>query len=614
MPALIAWRNLADLATPVLTDTTALPEHPVAHLKKRGLAAELITQPSQRATLTIDLDQSLIPREFDDSLDARFLASVHCLLALPDGSLIVGGQFDGRLAKCSDNGIDGAFNARLDAPPRALAALPDGGFLIAGDFSTVNGKPCAKLAWLNPDGSLRATRPPAINGSINAVAVADDGDIIIAGRFTASGTTPYGHSFTCTNTARLKSNGTLQIGWYGEPNGQVRALAALPEGGFLIAGDFTTVDNKPASRIARLERNGAPDAGFKANVDRSIESMAVQPDGKILIGGMVRVDGKWFSGLARLNPDGTLDQTARPPIVGAAPAAMAVQPDGKILIGGSFEAWLDSRWYRYLMRLKPDASLDLDFEVAPNAPVRAIAMTEGGTAWVGGDFTRMDGSNALRLARFNVSTPPPAVRAIALLGLGTSEGVIDLDYRRNGTSVWRPLAQWKLNAETSSLIHTMPEGLSARATLRLRYSSANNRSLRVGRLWISDALTLPDGVDAGWSMSFRDTGTLDPTSGGQWVPSPGVRSRVLTIPLEAACSGVYAWGFDDEARAITQPQNLHALQLQAGTTGEVIAIARTRTPLWARQSAVYGHIDQPFAITHKAGPYWGSTLSIVEEC
>lgn len=107
--------------------------------------------------------------------------------------------------------------------------------------------------------------------------------------------------------------------------------------------------------------------------------------------------------------------------------------------------------------------------------------------------------------------------------------------------------------------------------------------------------------------------SLDATDGQQWVESPGVRTRVLTIPLEGARDTETAWGFRDGSEIVTNSMSLNALQLEAGTTAEVIAIARTSTTQWTRRSAVYGHIEQPWAIGHKSGPFWGASLTIVEE-
>lgn len=167
-----------------------------------------------------------------------------------------------------------------------------------------------------------------------------------------------------------------------------------------------------------------------------------------------------------------------------------------------------------------------------------------------------------------------------------------------------------------NVFFAFPEGFAATEVRVTANFAGLDEQPRCGRLWAGPAILLPDGIDAGWSMSFRDTGQLDETSGGQWIESAGARTRVLTIPLEGARATKLMWGFDDDQTIITESdyvESLFGLQMTAGTTGEVIALPRTSTPLWMRNAGVYGHIEQPWSIGHKAGPYWGGSLTIVEE-
>lgn len=160
-----------------------------------------------------------------------------------------------------------------------------------------------------------------------------------------------------------------------------------------------------------------------------------------------------------------------------------------------------------------------------------------------------------------------------------------------------------------------PWGTSAYPWLRVQWNTGGTELGSISRLWVGPALILPDGVDAGWSMGFRDSGSLDATEGQQWIESRGVRTRVLNIPIESAKSTDLTWGFSDADNTFIAPDrmSLQALQMEAGCTGEVIALPRTSTPLWMHRAGVYGHIEQPWQISHKAGPHWGGTLTIVEE-
>ncbi|HJX29814.1 MAG TPA: delta-60 repeat domain-containing protein [Thermoanaerobaculia bacterium] len=102
------------------------------------------------------------------------------------------------------------------------------------------------------------------------------------------------------------------------------------------------------------------------------EILAVQPDGKILVCGEAALPGSAAVGVARLNPDGSLDTSFGQggrilahlfPRHISNVEDLALQPDGKIVVGGSVDvdpgpAFNYEFW---LLRLNPDGSHDLGF-------------------------------------------------------------------------------------------------------------------------------------------------------------------------------------------------------------------------------------------------------------
>lgn len=99
------------------------------------------------------------------------------------------------------------------------------------------------------------------------------------------------------------------------------------------------------------------------------EALAVQPDGKILVGGKASFPGSDAVGVARLNPDGSLDTSfgnGGRIFVHLFPYIfdfedLALQPDGKIVVGGSVDRGLGFNYDFWLLRLNPDGSHDLGF-------------------------------------------------------------------------------------------------------------------------------------------------------------------------------------------------------------------------------------------------------------
>lgn len=217
----------------------------------------------------------------------------------------------------------------------------------------------------------------------------------------------------------------------------------------------------------------------------------------------------------------------------------------------------------------------------------------------------------------------PGVSLIALLGIDTTwiayynatmfvySGADAISYTHRGT--------FYLGAKPATNVPmNLYAALAATITdryLRIEITPASGFPLSFGRLWAGPVLSMADGIDAGWSMSFRDTGTVDETAGSQWVATTGVRTRVLNVPVEAFLDTEIAWGISGTTHEALagDPPSFIRLMFEAGVTGEVIAIPRTLSQAWMHRAGVYGHTDRAWQIGHKSGPYFGSSFSVIEE-
>ena len=65
-------------------------------------------------------------------------------------------------------------------------------------------------------------------------------------------------------------------------NGRVFAIALQDDGKVVIGGEFTVVGGQPRQKLARLHADGTIDITFNAEANGSISHQAVQRDGKIL--------------------------------------------------------------------------------------------------------------------------------------------------------------------------------------------------------------------------------------------------------------------------------------------------------------------------------------------
>ena len=155
-----------------------------------------------------------------------------------------------------------------------------------------------------------------------------------------------------------------------------------------------------ASAAATLRGQSALD-GFDPDADNLILAVVVQPDGKILVGGAFSAfspnDGPSVTrnGIARLNPDGTLDASFDPNANGNV-NAIALQADGKILIGGFFTTLSPNGGVAVMRnriaRLNPNGTLDATFDPNATGAVRSLAVQPDGKILVGGQFT---GANSI---------------------------------------------------------------------------------------------------------------------------------------------------------------------------------------------------------------------------
>ncbi|MEX1132391.1 MAG: T9SS type A sorting domain-containing protein [Flavobacteriales bacterium] len=359
----------------------------------------------------------------------------------------------GSMLLCAQPGtLDATFNPGTGANGSVedLVLQPDGKVIIVGSFTAVGGTTRNRIARLNADGSLDTGFNPGAGADdfVTAVAVQNDGKVVIGGFFTTVGGTS--RNFL----ARLNSDGTLDASFNtgSGPNGAVLDIAVQPDGKVLIGGFFSAVNGAARIRVARLNTDGSVDTGFTtgAGASGSVLAMALQADGKVLIGGeFLNYNNTARSRIARLNADGTLDTGFNPGTGLAGSAfgfvdvlAIAVQPDGKVIIGGRFESFngtprsnlvrlnsngsLDTGGFptgagqtfsmalqtngklltgafMFLGRLTANGANDTDFITGTSVDswVYAIAVQPDGKILVGGTFTNYNGTTRNGIMRVN---------------------------------------------------------------------------------------------------------------------------------------------------------------------------------------------------------------------
>ncbi len=243
---------------------------------------------------------------------------------------------------------------------------------------------------------------PALDGTVNAIAVASDGKIVVGGNFSR-------------RLARFNTDGTLDTS-FGNPhiNGEVNAIAIDRDGKIVVGGDFTGVDFTTYNRLARVNTDGTLDSTFAdPNLNAAVFGLVIDSNDKIVIVGQFGaiVGGVNRFGLARFNTDGSADTSmTTDPGIGVTPgglkaSAVVIDSSGRIVVGGDFTNinGTNAAVRNQLARFAANGTLDTTFDPNLNGAVMSLAIDGNDKIVVAGDFTAFDsgGNWSERLGRLN---------------------------------------------------------------------------------------------------------------------------------------------------------------------------------------------------------------------
>jgi uncharacterized delta-60 repeat protein len=343
---------------------------------------------------------------------------IDAIVVQADGEIVVGGNFNvisgagasvpcDNIARFDSNGLpDVTFDPSKNGFILAVAAQPSSGdLIIGGSFTSIGGEASRFLARITPAGVIDPSFNPEVNGAVAAIVVEPDSTILIAGYFESV------QGVERKGVARLNADGTLDTQFNPNPGtiGSVTAMAVQSNGQILLGGSFTTLqpDNAtvstPRANIARVNADGTLDTSFDPEASAAVSCITLQPNGQILLGGSfdafkpggatnTNANIITIGTAARLNSNGTVDQSFNPG-PGGIVNTIAVQSDGNILIGGNFLAMFPQSnsgtpvAANYLARVTPNGTIDPHFLASTlNADVNKITIASNGQFYVSGFF------------------------------------------------------------------------------------------------------------------------------------------------------------------------------------------------------------------------------------
>lgn len=321
----------------------------------------------------------------------------------PDGKIIVSGTSElasgtGRIIRVNQNGnLDTSFKAPITGRPKEIIVQPDGKILVTYVDSSGASSTQDSVRRINNDGSLDTTfaaiLPPTNfpRPYINQTVSLPDSKILTGGGFDLN-------SNGWLN--RYHANGTLDNSFQTTVNGRILGIALLPDGKYLIAGSFSSVNGTARSKIARLNTDGSLDTSFTAPTasNEFITGLKVLPNGQFYIRlytDPVPLPGDLISRFVRYNADGSVDNTFSQTFLH--PELWAVDNLNRIVVFKN-RAVID-RFYR----LNTDGNIDANFNpfISVHGFCTTAALQSDGKVVIAGEFQKTNGTSAVRFTRVN---------------------------------------------------------------------------------------------------------------------------------------------------------------------------------------------------------------------
>lgn len=230
--------------------------------------------------------------------------AVLAVAAHRNNTVVVGGEFftcgytQPHIARFDSTGaVDTTFvvGSGFTGNVHDLLIMPDGRILVGGDFYMYQDNLCGRIAMLTPNAQYDPSmnNDPGFEGSacsIRALALQSGGKILAAGIFS------HHNGVQRTGIARLDMNGAYDASFTSPfyPYALIKAIAVQADGHILAGGDFTAGMYDPnvpgPASFLRLNADGSRDGSYDVGegtgpVAASVRSIVIQQDNKVLVGG-----------------------------------------------------------------------------------------------------------------------------------------------------------------------------------------------------------------------------------------------------------------------------------------------------------------------------------------
>lgn len=389
-------------------------------------------------------------------------AGVNRFHPLPDGRFLHHtslrphtGEYGIRLQRfLADGSRDASFRpADFPGGELSVVALPSGGAYVgtASQFFTLYGREIRLVARLQPDGAIDpgfTVGPSTMLNTVRALAVAANGDVVLAG---------YSDALGSYAAVRLKSDGSAIARPPVIFDGEVHGLLALPDGSVLARGWFGMVEGRPQYRLTRLRADGSADSDYRSlppESDAIIQGLALTPDGPVYWGRVQDSEsGSQESTLRRLKAEGGDDpafEAYRDPlnrevgdvaVAGSTLWALRTEGESRKLIAWRSKGGPDLQ--------QPSLEVQTQLLSMKQAPQGQLEAHPDGSLLLGG-VDNVNGRFVPKLAKLTVSAEVPRVElAFDSARVGEGAGRVSIRLIRVGDPTERWTVGWRTEDRTA---------------------------------------------------------------------------------------------------------------------------------------------------------------------
>ena len=194
----------------------------------------------------------------------------------------------------------------------------------------------------------------------------------------------------------MQADGTVDLGWTADTNGEVYALQADDSGHIFVAGQFNTIGGTNRNQIARLASNGDVDLNWNANLSSNgiLRTLALDASGNLYVGGFItNIGGQARNNIAKLSGStGAVDPNWNPGTDSWVQLLAVDNTNGLLYAGGQFNHAGGISLER-LARFSTDGDglVDSNWSPQPDGQISDVAVDSTGNVFVSGYFQNIGG-------------------------------------------------------------------------------------------------------------------------------------------------------------------------------------------------------------------------------